>query len=836
MILECFLEILVRIYYNCFIIIRGDRVVMELFVEAVFAGLVSKMINDITDISNIKNKIIEAVRKSKHKSIESQIYKLIVNVLNDYTKKIYKENQDKIYDAVEELLIMSRNRDDHKAIVSCLHILNIDVNENECKRFKLLLCEELGKDEFRELFHSILLLLLIEHKNQYDIELIEQLYLKLNEVIQLLDNEKINEDSKIIPKIKSRTQEYMVKWDENMFLNNFSEWDGNYGANIKLKDLYINEHLPHFYYNGGDKKFDNLNKFFFDYFFKKESKMLLILGQPAIGKSTLITWIANNFININKNILIYQFASDLKDLSWDNFDIGRCILEGLGLSYSGLNGKILIIDGFDEINVEKNRKDLLNKLYEELINSKCLNDFKLIITCRENYVDDIGRLRCDYITLQPWNVKQIRSFCKIYNQKTKIELPISTMKNIIKNRVILGIPLILYMTLALNISIENEKSIVDIYDKIFSLEGGIYDRCIENRNYEKFHRIGKMKQQIHQVSRELAFWMFENNDAEAFIPQEEFRKICCKVACKNEEDSLKQDFLIGNFLRLKHCEGNDTNLLCFIHRTVYEYFLADYIFNFMYEAIKISKECLAGVLGELFKKGVILENKSLFLKQKIANSELNNKFNVVFETFKLMLNNGMTSYTKKCYKNVIMCEGCIFVNMLELIHLWDVKSFDLRDLPLADYLAINSPGKLNLRDVEYHQNNYLKNWLIYLRGAILIESDFRNSIFCNIDLTASCLIGADFRGANLEGTKLTECILSGTNFTGANLKHADLSGTNLTGVNLEQVDLSLTNISNAIFDEEQVKMLSNKYDMSKTRVYIKKMGTIISFKDYILKK
>ena len=47
-----------------------------------------------------------------------------------------------------------------------------------------------------------------------------------------------------------------------------------------------------------------------------------------------------------------------------------------------------------------------------------------------------------------------------------------------ENKKILGIPLILYMVVALNISIDKEGSIVDVYDKIFSLDGGIYDRCI----------------------------------------------------------------------------------------------------------------------------------------------------------------------------------------------------------------------------------------------------------------------------------------------------------------------------------------------------------------------
>lgn len=56
-----------------------------------------------------------------------------------------------------------------------------------------------------------------------------------------------NNDSKNAKqKIKSRTKEYVDKWDANMFLNDFNEWDENAGVNVKLKDVYIKDHLPHF--------------------------------------------------------------------------------------------------------------------------------------------------------------------------------------------------------------------------------------------------------------------------------------------------------------------------------------------------------------------------------------------------------------------------------------------------------------------------------------------------------------------------------------------------------------------------------------------------------------
>ena len=39
-----------------------------------------------------------------------------------------------------------------------------------------------------------------------------------------------------------------------MFLNDFKEWDENAGENVQLKDVYIEEHLPHFVWRENKQK------------------------------------------------------------------------------------------------------------------------------------------------------------------------------------------------------------------------------------------------------------------------------------------------------------------------------------------------------------------------------------------------------------------------------------------------------------------------------------------------------------------------------------------------------------------------------------------------------
>ncbi len=450
--------------------------------EIIFSGFVSKVVNDVIDIS--KDKIKKAVKSkvTKHQNLESQIYNVTVDVLNKITNNRYENNQESIYDAAEVLLKSFEER--QASVIEsqkvCLQILNLNVSENECVKFKVLLCQELSKDKYGELFRAILLLQL-EYKNKYDHVIYEQLNQKLDEVIWKLDQKKASYESNSIQKMaESRTQEYADKWNANMFLNNFDEWDENAGVNIKLSDVYLDEHLPHFIYGENRNESKELKKFLTQYIEKSnENKMLLILGQPGIGKSTLITWITANFNKRLDDILVYQFASDFKDIEWDKHDVSKSILKNLDLSSDDLNGKVLILDGYDEINISGDRKELLDQFYWSLVKDINIRNFSLIITCRVNYIEKVKRVKCKYIILRPWDEEQIKSFCAVFQEKTGINIFDDTIVKLVNNEEIFGIPLILYMVLALNISIEKEGSIVDVYDKIFSLEGGIYDRCID---------------------------------------------------------------------------------------------------------------------------------------------------------------------------------------------------------------------------------------------------------------------------------------------------------------------------------------------------------------------
>ena len=801
---------------------------MSFIVEAFFSGCISKVVNDGTDFSIPRIK--SALNDKKNRNLPTKVYRVIERALNIVTDKKYK-GTDISYDAIERIFIEFRENGDTLESVKCgLGLLVSDVSDQKCESFLDKFYDGVCQDE--DLYKRISLIL-----KEKGIKINQQEFQQLNENIEggfAQLNRKIDEKISINNKndnkynlqnrvpVKSRTQEYADKWNANMFLNSFSDWDENAGVNVALKDVYIDEHLPHFIYKHGEKEFDNLDVLLSKHIMKtNENKMLLILGQPGIGKSTLITWITVNFADRVNDILVYRFASDLGNTDWKNGRISNRVLEELGLDHSDLDGKILILDGFDEVNIEANRrKDILDSLYGDWIYNKIIDKFSLIITCRENYVPQFAILKCQYITLQPWDEIQIKSFCNIFYDKTKDSISETTIEKLCENKEILGIPLILYMVLALNISIEKEGSIVDVYDKIFSLEGGIYDRCIDNKMFADKHRISEVKECIHQISREIAIWMFENNPVGAYISKEEYQIICANVMQEQgwKKDDAQPDFLIGNYFKLvKHCNGMETEELYFVHRSIYEYFVAETIFSSIKNAL---------IDQSVESQGELAKNIAFYLKQgriditigqylqfmffKLYNSFDNSKRQRFYPWFEevvvKMMNNGMFYYTEKNiqdYKNIIINESQCFLNLLKITRLLNKQNGLI--MKHADRNMLERYIRFRLIEVRIElpfgteclnlSNLYLKD--IDLSGEDFGSVNFNKSNLEKVNFTRAYLEGADFCNANLRGANLREA-----NLINANLKGADLEGANLDESKWfnENILKVLPQLKNTIFD------------------------------------
>lgn len=556
------------------------------------------------------------------------------------------------------------------------------------------------------------------------------------------------------------------------------------------------------------------------------------------------------------------------------------------------------MDGFDEIYVSNNRERVLDKLEQELTKMNFLKKFSLIITCRENYVDISDMVKYDYITLQAWDEKQIKSFCQIYEEKSekenleyKSKISETKINKIVEKREVFGIPLILYMVLALNVTIEKSSSIVDVYDQIFSVQKGvIYNRC-----YDIEHRINepKIKEYIYKISLRIAFWIFENNSEKAFIFQRNFKEICDGIIDEVEErkkEDIQSDVLIGNYFKLiKHCEGIGTDELQFAHRSIYEYFVAIYFFESLH--VLTSKEDMAGEIGFLLKDGKLSKQILEFMKYKFDSVEEYHFTNRVKESFVIMLRNGMTFYIKERLTDILNREMNIFLNMLEVMYKWN---FELEEFECIEtsYVQYNRKKNLHLRGIKLKGADLSRVYLyranlekINLERALLEGANLEEAILENVnlkganlkdaDLESATLEGVNLEGANLkrvnlerakirdvnlEGANMKRANLKGTNWKnenlkkvylggailegaslenvnleGANLKGANLKEANLVGALLNKVDLKGTNLKETIFDEKQVELLYQTFNLYGCRVYLFETKAIISYKEYCVK-
>lgn len=141
---------------------------------------------------------------------------MIVNLLNKITSNQYENNQDRIYDVAETLLNSFKENEGNESecLQSCLQVFGINFDKGVCLEFKVSLYEELGKEEYSELFRAVLLLLLSQ-KNRYDKTVYEQLNQKLNEVNLKVD--KLNQKLNVI-------QKYNV---DTIVFNNDSKYQNN---------------------------------------------------------------------------------------------------------------------------------------------------------------------------------------------------------------------------------------------------------------------------------------------------------------------------------------------------------------------------------------------------------------------------------------------------------------------------------------------------------------------------------------------------------------------------------------------------------------------------------
>lgn len=649
--------------------------------------------------------------------------------------------------------------------------------------------------------------------------------------------ERISPSGMSSPRVAEYRDSYQRKWDESLFLDHGKNLRGVYELPhyqyldyMCDSDAEDGEHIP--YYNDLENQLQ-------DTIIQSNDigkRMLVVLGHPGSGKSTLITYLLNNFEFFSqRKVLVYRFST-FENINWtgDSDNIPQCMLNEMGLNKEALHNCVLILDGLDEVAMHGNDAyaDLLNCFYQQWVRNKSILDFSLIITCRRNRISSLRDLQMRYILLCPFDKDQITRFACHYWGKSPDEFSdseISILKRINNDDTALsnamGIPLILYMTLALKINLTESGGLCDIYSKIFSVNNK--ENSIYYRRYDKTHPItSHQAAKIHTFSMGIAELIWEFNPAEGTVDKEKYDPLANQLIGTDNDTELR-DLLIGQYFM----EGKNGYQLLFVHRSMHEYFIALSLYDKIKRLIEsrqspqelyqaVSFDGQSCVLTE-FTNLLGMQAFSLFpdiqeyLLQMLRKNVLGDA--TWWESFlSCFLNEGLANAAagrSKAGVDGLNEELTRFYNLLcltrEQLRIFGHEvPFTLCD-HLIDAIYLKIPynagrdlKELYLKDVSLPGYSFQGDLLFktYLEGAVLSYTDFSGADLDSANLHSAKLERGIFSNAYLSETNFTNTEATGAQFDNAVLIEANFRGANLTGACFDGADLSHADFTDAILD------------------------------------
>lgn len=664
------------------------------------------------------------------------------------------------------------------------------------------------------------------------------------------------------PKVAELKENYEQKWDKTLFLDNKKT----------LKQVYQlpnYQYIDYWYEEDEDGNDESINADYRDDLDTQlqntllncnntYQRMLVVLGHPGSGKSTLITYLLNNHINdalLKRTIRVYRF-SGFCDIDWNKNteNLPQLMLNEMGLLKSDLNNSVLILDGLDEIAMHSGHEDFLNNLFLQWASSKEITHFSLIITCRRNRINDIGELQMRHILLCPLNGQQIEQFADAYWGKSTNQF--TSKEKSILNRItnssksitsVMGIPLILYMSLALEIDLSGETGLGDIYEQIFSTSN--IDNSIYYRKYDRKHPITSNEAEIiHLFSKKIAELIWEYSPEEGIVEKQQYEPISNTLSSGKSDDL--REILIGQYFM----EGADGCQLLFVHRSMHEYFIALSIYDGIAEIVNSelsltalfskkslqSEECKLTIFTNLFGMQNIMDYPDIqgFLLHMLKKNPLGNAkwWSDFFECFlKYGLSDAASGRIKGGEKGLEeelnRFYNLIWLTREQLRNFGIPAPFVLND-NLCDSIYLKIPydkkkdlSELYLKNISLMGYNYVEAQLnnASLQNAVLSQADFSGAdlSFINlissdmhqINLSYASLANAKLQGADLKQALLSGSILENADFSGADLANANLSDANLShakfvGANLENAIFEGAIIDNVTFDKANMKGVS----------------------------
>lgn len=655
------------------------------------------------------------------------------------------------------------------------------------------------------------------------------------------------QQKKLIRFIHDQKDSFISKWNEELFLHK--------GTGIKLFSLY---EMPNFLING--QKGSDIDKTFDKFLSNNEKNIMIVLGNPGLGKSSLMSYWANKYQKADNYIFIKMFELEPEKA---NGSLLYAIIDFLECKKRDLQNTVLFLDGYDELRVDNRHYELCLKLISEIYT---ISGLKVVMSSRLNYIDlDKNKFDDDFhcadtVVLMPFTKNQMINFIKEYDRAVgnKDKGKINQFSKISTEKEIFGIPFILYLVCALNLNIENIQNIFDLYEKVFAFNDGLFDKIYDKKAGHYLTRNPQNKRELLLVSKLFALEMFRNKSG-IEISKETADKILSANCPKR-----KIDFAIGNYYNI------EANRIMFVHKTFGEYFFTKYVVEFLEEILGLSNEQIMLKLWDTYQQNYMYKRLENLLELAIAEDvkllephfiermeeccqyvlshfellpvsstsiedhyqRLQNYLTSVCKIFRLTIGKKWVNYVKggsSFWGFLVKNKGYCKID-LEYLHL---EQTDISGSVLRGNLISSHFNSCNMCRVDFRNCNADKSvWTncdIKLSYAVKLKlnnteckecifnlSDLGKAEFIHADITnvlfeyisGRCIQFIDssithsyFNRANLQNAKYENSTLLDVAFVGAILKEANFNNTKMKKVDFSDADLSNVDFRGAKFQE-----------------------------------
>lgn len=620
----------------------------------------------------------------------------------------------------------------------------------------------------------------------------------------------------------------------------------------------------------------------------KQTKCVLILGQPGQGKTSFCKKFVYDYILANRQDQKDIFYVKLKDIANSKALINSPLpvlldeikaLTKCDLTQQALGKSIIVLDGLDELYMKDGLKlDDIEVLCEKLareVESERNDDLQIIITSRTNYVE-LEKLQHNPILvlqLAPLSKeKQLRWIEKYSRFHPETWLTAKKINEFHKEKrfersylkELLEQPLLLHMIASLKEAVTKEVSRTQVYNQMFS-------ELIERRYSSdgQTHILqGLNAQDLRKVIRQIAFSIYQTGNGyiskRRLLQNETIKKFLAKFPNSDFRENLKGIMVAFYFQESEKpaedgYEESKDYVVEFLHKSLEEYMVAEKIVHDTknYFTSKNSDgeytvdDARRGleILNETFSKQISWEIRDYIIElveslDDSSKEELSRRLSLYLEDY--AKHDFIFKYDSATQVGPIQFSANTFLGVWVLLKSVDGKRnyLDNQDVrqKVVDYFIFysNSDTFASHTDVNFQSFAGTKiTGANYLGINGIVSVDFRNteifhSVFVGTNIVATAfddseIFGTGFHDVTIENSSFRGCEISEMTFENVVFDNVNFSGSFIAAWRFKNVKFKRTNkkhfMNIGLFIEDLAFLLREKVKVDLKSVDVHKLGT-----------